>query len=190
MFGDTWFFKLFFKHCKWKIIEKIQGSSWCYLPPRRIFFFLVEDRWVWNKLLYSRASMRTGLSQVHSCSFSEGFGVPTESISYHGSSSLAGWDSQASCVFYKLWSTFQLPRWHFWFSKCLDGKSCTKCWAHFGGLPSLWNISPANSRCLTNLNASKLISLAPTRLSSCPTWRMVWNKLVGHCWKWDSYTII
>ena len=45
------------------------------------FFFLVEDRCVRNKLLYSRASMRTDLSQVHSCSFGEGFGVPTESIS-------------------------------------------------------------------------------------------------------------
>lgn len=37
-----------------------------------------------------------------------------------------------------------------------------------------WNIiSPTNSCCLTNLNAFKWISFAPSRLSSCSRWRTV-----------------
>lgn len=83
------------------------------------------------------------------------------------SSSLARPGIQTVMVFSKVQFTAQDPRRHFWLSKCLKEKSCTKDWAPLLGLPSVWDINPTNLCCLRKLNTFKLISLVPSRLSSC-----------------------
>lgn len=58
-------------------------------------------------------------------------------------------------------------------------------WAPFclGYQPHKFSLSYTSQRFQTDVPAS-------SRLSSCSKRRMVPNKLIGHCWKWNSYTVI